>query len=96
VTSRRSGGGSRGGRTLRTLLAVGGALLLSAALTVPVTLLLLPVWSWMESATGIEAVGHSGPAEWCYLAVFALLASGAALLLLARWRKGRRSGIATT
>ena len=31
-----------------------------------VTILLFPFWSWIEERFGIESVGHSGPAEWCY------------------------------
>ncbi len=39
------------------------------------TLLLFPWWSWVEAATGWESMGHSGPAGWCYVAVwYALLA----------------------
>ena len=49
-----------------------------------VTLLLYPVWSWLERTTGVESVGHSGPAGWCYLAVWAPMA--AALLLPPLWR----------
>ena len=49
-----------------------------------VTLLLYPVWSWLERTTGIESVGHSGPTGWCYLAVWVPVA--AALLLPPIWR----------
>jgi hypothetical protein len=48
--------------------------LIVAALTIPaaivMTLLLMPLFSWMEARFGIEAVGHSGPAEWCYVSVY--------------------------
>ncbi len=58
------------------------------AVAVPVALalrlLLYPVWSWLERTTGIESVGHSGPAGWCYLAVWVPVA--AALLLSPIWR----------
>jgi len=37
------------------------------------TIILLPFWRWLEAATEIEAVGHSGPATWCYLAIYAIL-----------------------
>ena len=49
-----------------------------------VTLLLYPVWSCLERTTGIESVGHSGPAGWCYLAVWVPVA--AALPLPPIWR----------
>ena len=38
-----------------------------------VTILFLPLWSWLESSMNVEAVGHSGPAEWCYLSVYLVL-----------------------
>lgn len=37
------------------------------------TILVSPLWSWFEARTGIEAYGHSGPAEWCYLVTYGLL-----------------------
>lgn len=49
------------------------------------TLLLDPIWTWLEAATGLESIGHSGPAGWCFLAVWAALLALAGLLsLLAR------------
>lgn len=49
------------------------------------TLLLFPWWSWLEATTGWESVGHSGPADWCYVAVWcALLALAALVPWLAR------------
>jgi hypothetical protein len=39
------------------------------------TFLLLPLWSWIEATYKIESVGHSGPADWCFWAVYALLAA---------------------
>ena len=48
-----------------------------AALAIPAaivtTVLLMPLFSWMEARFGIEAVGHSGPAEWCYVSVYVTL-----------------------
>ncbi len=38
-----------------------------------VTIALAPVWDRFESATGIESLGHSGPAGWCYAAVYGVL-----------------------
>ena len=37
------------------------------------TFALYPLWSWIESRSGIESVGHSGPADWCFWTVYALL-----------------------
>jgi len=48
-----------------------------------VTLLLLPLWGMIEARFGIEAVGHSGPADWCFWLVYAVLISvGLAFLFL--------------
>lgn len=46
---------------------------LCAPVAVAVTVLVWPAWGWFESVTGIEALGHSGPATWCYLATYAAL-----------------------
>ena len=34
------------------------------------TMMLLPVWTTVERRWGIESVGHSGPATWCFVLVF--------------------------
>jgi hypothetical protein len=46
-----------------------------------VTLLLMPLWSWIEATYGIEAVGHSGPSDWCFWAVFGVMLATATALL---------------
>ncbi len=38
-----------------------------------ITFLLIPFWRWFEAKTGIESLGHSGPAEWCSVTVYGLL-----------------------
>ena len=35
-----------------------------------VTFLLTPLWSWIEATYGIESIGHSGPADWCFSTVY--------------------------
>jgi hypothetical protein len=71
-------------RSGRTILAALALIVLALALSPLVTLLLMPIWRWLEARSGLEAVGHSGPAGWCYLLVFVLLASGAASALILR------------
>lgn len=56
--------------TLRRLIVFVLAALLIVPLAIGVTLLMLPFFSWIEARFGIEAVGHSGPAEWCYASVY--------------------------
>lgn len=63
--------------------------LVSAPVAIIVTIASIPFWSWIESSFAIESVGHSGPAEWCYLASYIIILSGAALI----WRGIRRRSI---
>ena len=37
-----------------------------------ITILLLPLWSWIEATYAIESVGHSGPADWCFWLVYSV------------------------
>lgn len=75
-----NGIGSPGGRFM--LVAVG-ILLASAPASIVVTVVLFPFWRWLEENFHVESVGHSGPAEWCFLAVYlAFVALGAWLFLL--------------
>lgn len=60
---------------MRTGVLAALALLISAPVSIVVTLILLPLWRWSEFS-GFEAIGHSGPAEWCFLAIFTLVAIG--------------------
>jgi len=69
-------------RPLRAVLTLLAIILIAAPLSAVITILLFPVWSWFEASVGIESVGHSGPAEWCYAVVFFLLVAGGALTLL--------------
>lgn len=57
---------------LRALVQTAGIALLMAPPAFMATLLLEPLWRWLETTTGLESVGHHGPATWCYLAVWLL------------------------
>ena len=74
------------------MLALLALIALVLPLSAVVTILLLPFWSWLEASSGVEAVGHSGPAVWCYLLVFAVLAAGAAPVLILRLRRKASPG----
>lgn len=74
------------GPVLRTSLGLLAVLAIAAPLSIMATILLFPLWSWLEAATGIEAVGHSGPAEWCYVTVFFVIATSGVLIVLLRQR----------
>lgn len=54
------------------------------------TLLLFPWWSWVEAATDWESMGHSGPASWCYVAVWCALLALALLVPRAARRLRRK------
>ena len=58
-------------RSFVVLLVIMAA---SFPLAILLTLLSSSFWSWIENNFGIEAYGHSGPAEWCYLASFVIIA----------------------
>jgi hypothetical protein len=65
--------------------------LIVAPVAFAVTIGLLPLWSWVEAKFAIESVGHSGPAGWCYLAVFIFILSGAVIIRLAFLRRSGAS-----
>jgi H+/Cl- antiporter ClcA len=58
---------------------------------VPVAIILTitasPLWSRFERQFKIEAYGHSGPADWCYLVSYSLLIIICALIWARRFRK---------
>ena len=76
-------------RPVRLILTLLAIVFVCAAVSIGATIFLLPFWSWFEATTGIESVGHSGPAEWCYVAVF-LVSVAIATLTLSGWRRGVR------
>lgn len=55
--------------------------LVCAPLSLVITLSTWPFWGWFEGVSGIESLGHSGPATWCFFAVYLLLVVGWFLLL---------------
>lgn len=48
-------------------------LLLAVPVSLFATMLLLPLWRWIEANVHVEAVGHSGPAGWCFIATYAVV-----------------------
>ena len=65
---------------LRISITIFSILVISIPLTFIVNLVLNPFWLWFEDSFGIEASGHSGPADWTFevsyfffIAVFILL-----------------------
>lgn len=62
-------------------------MLAAMPIAIVVTIFLYPFWSWIEQTFAIESVGHSGPANWCFVAVYVVLAAGITTWLT----HGRRS-----
>ena len=72
---------------MRKALAVISLFVVAMPVAFIATLVLLPLWRWIEADLGIEAIGHS----WCYLSVYGFLVILGLLLL---WHLGRRKGAA--
>jgi hypothetical protein len=49
---------------------IAGIVVLDLPVAFVLTMMLTPLWSTIERRWGIEALGHSGPATWCYVVVF--------------------------
>ena len=71
-------------RTL-VLLLIGTAVVLVPVAFVA-TFLLAPFRGWLEGKTGIEMIGHAGPADWCFLGVYGVLLSFVSIGVAALWR----------
>ena len=79
---------------IRPVLRVILVLLYCIPVSLVVTIVLQPVWSWLEATYGIESVGHSGPAEWCYVVVYAVLNLLVLALLWYRWSAASTAQVA--
>jgi len=55
----------------RTLVLLAIAVIAGPSAVI-VTVLLSPLWRWVESTTGLESIGHSGPASWCFVVIYIL------------------------
>ena len=62
-------------QVFRSALVILGILVVCLPVSFVVTFILYPFWSWIESRFAIESVGHSGPADWCFAAVYVLLSA---------------------
>lgn len=65
---------------LKGVLIAIALLIVCFPFAVIITIVTAPFWSWLELQTNVEAYGHSGPDEWCYLLVYALLVAGCGLV----------------
>ena len=77
-------------RIWRRLAMLAAIVLLGVPVTFFATIVLLPLWSAIERRFGIESVGHSGPADWCFWVMF-LVYLGVALMVARPFRPSTRS-----
>ena len=61
--------------------------LFAIPLAIILTFVLSPFWNWFEAFSGIESLGHSGPANWCFAASYVVLVFMFAICHEARTRK---------
>jgi len=52
------------------------------------TIVLMPLWSHIEATYGVESVGHSGPADWCFEVTYAALVAVVGAIAIA-WGRSR-------
>jgi len=57
-------------RSLRYFFAGLAVLVVCMPIAFLITMLLIPLWSWIEATYGIESIGHSGPSDWCFYLVY--------------------------
>jgi hypothetical protein len=69
-------------RVLKTGLLFGALAIVCLPVSFVVTIFLLPLWSAIESRWQIESVGHSGPATWCFVCVYAILSLSALIIAI--------------
>ena len=67
---------------------------LSFPVSALVTLLLVPLWRWIEESYGLESIGHSGPAEWCYVATFLVCVSTLGCFYMSGKKRGKSGRVA--
>jgi hypothetical protein len=79
-------------RTLGTLVLIAGG---SLPVTFVFTYSLMPLWRILERDFGIESVGHSGPARWCFGVVYTTAVLVGLALLWRRVRMDRAAGPAS-
>jgi hypothetical protein len=70
-----------------------GIVALSLPVTFYLTTVLMPLWSEIERRWGIESVGDSGPAAWCFLAVFACVVTISLTVYVVRTRGVASPGV---
>jgi uncharacterized membrane protein len=60
---------------MKHVIALSLITVLALPLTLILTFILSPFWNWFETVSGIESMGHSGPANWCFVAMLLVVLS---------------------
>ena len=55
---------------MKTPAIISIVALIAVPVSAMITILLSPLWNWFEAKYRVESVGHSGPADWCYMVVY--------------------------
>ena len=76
-------------RYLRYFFAGLAVLIICMPIAFIGTILLSPLWSWIEKTYGIESIGHSGPSDWCFYWVYTLLSLFAFICVYLRLGKAK-------
>ena len=69
------------------MLGAIALLLLAVPVSLFATMLLLPLWRWIEADLHVEAVGHSGPAGWCFIATYVVVGVAGGVVWAYRTRR---------
>ena len=78
-------------RSLRYFFAGLAVLVVCMPIAFLITMLLIPLWSWIEATYGIESIGHSGPSDWCFYLVYGVTSTVAFVLVHSIRRSYRRA-----
>ena len=77
-------------RWIVRFLVVLAILVISMPPAFMLTIALLPLWSHIEATYGVESVGHSGPADWCFELTYVFVVALVAASFAAVVRRPRR------
>ena len=55
------------------LIKIGAVLVLAMPTAFVLTIATFRFWRWIDVNTDLESFGHSGPADWCFYLVYAIL-----------------------
>lgn len=81
------------GRFLKGLLVVVLVLVLLVPLAIGITFYMMPLWLWIELNYQIESIGHSDPADWCFVATYAVLVAVSLATLVLLTLTGRKRAV---